>query len=186
MNKHQMQVKGSLSERAGDLNIGIEEAFVKADIVAMIDVSSSMSDMVNRSTRWELATKELEKIQEAYPGRVALLSFSSHVRFHPDGKPDHPSGMTKMTECLELARMADVPGMTFILISDGEPNNDWSALEEAKKFENKINTVFIGPDGDYGEQFLRDLAAATGGEHATSVRIERDLLSFAQRLLEAK
>lgn len=182
-------VKGSIADAAGG-DISVEEAFMKADVVAMIDISGSMhaEDFYPSSdTRWDRAVKELERIQEAYPGRVALLSFADYVQFHPGGKPTGPMGGTSMHTVLEVARMADVPGMTFILISDGLPNSEEIALHEARQFTQAINTIFIGPEDDaYGRRFLEELASATGGASSNSASITNELLSFTQLLLEAK
>ena len=41
-------------------------------------------------------------------------------------------------------------------------------LSEARKFTSKIDTIFVGPEGDPGREFLKKLSAATGGISITN------------------
>lgn len=177
-----LAVRGSIASAADAGNITIEEAFLKCDVVAMVDVSGSMAN----DHKFRDACEALERIQDRYPGRVAVLQFSATVRFRPDGKLDFEGMGTQMDDVLEFARAADVPGMTFILVSDGYPNDDDAALRVARQYTQPIHTVYIGPEGDEGEKFLRRLSSMTGGKSSHSVEIVQNLLVFTELLLEDK
>ena len=68
--------------------------------------------------------------------------------------------------------------MRFVVISDGAPDSESMALAEARKFTEKIDTVFIGREGSDGRDFLRDLAKASGGQSIESAaeNIKQDVV----------
>jgi hypothetical protein len=76
----------------------------------------------------------------------------------------------------------DVPGIRIILISDGDPNNKQSTLAAARKFTNRIDTIYVGPEGGRGNKFLAQLANESGGIAATADRV-KELAETAQLLL---
>jgi hypothetical protein len=84
---------------------------------------------------------------------------------------------------LKFAKIGDVKGMQFILISDGEPNDEESTLTVAKSYKNHINTIFVGPEGGDGQLFLQKLAKViSGGESATIEKV-KELSDHVGRLL---
>ena len=88
-----------------------------------------------------------------------------------------------MDKALDFARVADVPDMRFILISDGEPTDESSALTAARKYKNKIDTIYVGPENEKaGQDFLKRLAKASGGQALQDFKVNA-LGSNIQKLL---
>jgi Mg-chelatase subunit ChlD len=179
-------VKGSLSDIAKRSNQSIAETFVNCDVIVMVDTSGSMGAQDSRGgrSRYDVACEELKALQGSLPGKIAVLSFSSDVEFNPSGTPRFMQSTTDMTKALRFAKVADnIPGMRFILISDGEPNSPEQALATARTYKNKIDTVYVGPeDRPTGQGFLVKLAKASGGQTMTADRA-KELKSGIETLL---
>lgn len=160
--------KGSLADVMRQNNTHLAASFVNVDCVILVDTSGSMEakDAIGGKSRFDQACSELAKLQQALPGKIAVLSFGSTVSFSPTGVPNFTGTSTDLTGALEYAKIADVGGMQFIVISDGEPNNPVTALAAAKKYTGKIDTVFVGSEGGAGREFLMQLAQASGGKSA--------------------
>lgn len=179
--------KGSLSAIATQNGTSLAESFLDVDAVVVIDTSSSMSatGTATGCSRYEQACKELETLQASMPGKIAVISFSStnEVKFCPGGIPHNWLGGTDVAGALTFAKMADVPGMRFILISDGEPDSASAALAVARTYTNRIDTIFVGNERlPAGRKFLQELSAASGGQSITSDRVQA-LATSVQRLL---
>lgn len=160
-------VPGSLSAIAKQEGKSLAETFVNADLVVIVDTSGSMSthDSRGRKSRYEVACEELATLQGNHPGKIAVLAFADSTIFCPSGMPTYLGGGTDMANALQFAKIADVPGMQFILISDGEPNDEQETLTVARTYRNKISTIYVGPEEKpSGRDFLQRLAAATGGQ----------------------
>lgn len=163
-------VPGSLSAIAKQEGKSLAETFVNADLVVIVDTSGSMSthDSRGRKSRYEVACEELATLQGNHPGKIAVLAFADSTIFCPSGVPTYLGGGTDMANALQFAKIADVPGMQFILISDGEPNDEQKTLTVARTYQNKISTIYVGPEEEpFGRDFLQRLAAATGGRTMT-------------------
>lgn len=160
-------VTGSIADVAQRNGQSLAQTFVNAECVCIVDTSASMDSPDSRGgrTRYEVACEELAALQTSMPGKIAVLSFSSMTMFCPNGKPFNQGGGTNLAEALKFAKVADVPGIRFIVISDGEPDSAERALKEARKYTNRIDTIFVGPEGGSGRKFLEQLAAASGGTH---------------------
>lgn len=159
-------IKGSIGQIAKDSGKTIAETFLSADAVVLVDTSGSMStaDAPGGIGRYDAACKELAGLQANLPGKVAVLSFSDTVQFCPTGQPTNLRGGTDLAGALRFAKMADVPGMRFVVISDGEPDQPGAALEVARTYSNRIDVVYIGSELQRaGRDFLTTLAAASGG-----------------------
>lgn len=171
-------VPGSLQAIAQRDGMSLAESFLSADAIILVDVSGSMS-----GTPYEQACAELRKLQGDLPGKVAVIAFSDRPEFAPSGTPRFISGGTDLARALGFVHVADGCGMRFIVISDGYPNDAEAALRQAKKFTSRIDTVFIGSPGDSGADFLRQLAAASGGQYSKNTvtevaeRVEQLLLT---------
>ncbi len=178
-------VPGSIGSLATQQNKSIAETFISADVIVIVDVSGSMESHDSRGglSRYEVACQELSMLQKNLPGKIAVIGFSSHTEFCPGGVPTMQGGGTDMDKALNFVKIADLPGMRFILISDGEPDNPQITLDIAKTFTNRIDVVYVGPeDRPYGREFLQKLAAATGGQSVTADRA-KELASSVQSLL---
>lgn len=178
-------VKGSLADVATSSGQSLAQTFVNAECVVLVDTSGSMSSRDSRGaeSRYNVACEELAQLQGALPGKIAVLSFSSFTVFCPDGKPQNQEGGTDLAGALKFAKVADVPGMRFVVISDGEPDDKLAALAEAKKYTNRIDVIYVGPESHpAGRNFLAKLAAASGGVMVTAEKAQA-LAETTQRLL---
>jgi Mg-chelatase subunit ChlD len=190
-------VRGSLQAIAQDTNTTVAESFVQADVIILVDTSGSMGDSDSDTaeeglysrfsfgtgpSRYDRACSELRTLQEDLPGKIAVIAFSSAPEFCLAGIPPFLQGGTDMAKALKFVHVADDCGIRFILISDGQPQDKDKTLAQARKFKSKIDTIFIGRAGEPGEQFLRDLAAASGGQHIQTAQV-RALSDNVQKLL---
>ncbi len=177
-------IPGSLGALAKQKGESIAETFVNADLIVIVDTSGSMasSDSRGGKSRYDVACEELAQLQNAHPGKIAVLSFADSTIFCPSGVPTYFGSGTDMAGALHFAKIADVSGMQFILISDGEPNDEQKTLAVAKTYRNKISTIYVGPEEHpTGRDFLQRLAAATGGKTITVDRA-RELKAGIEKL----
>lgn len=177
-------VQGSLSAIAQQNNKSIAETFINADVIIIVDTSGSMGACDSRGgkSRYDVACEELKNLQTSLPGKLALLSFSDDVIFCPSGIPFNYQGGTQLAKALKFARVADVQGIRFIVISDGEPNSEDEALKVAKTFNARIDTIYVGPENGEGRDFLKRLAAASGGQGVTAAQV-KELAATVEKLL---
>jgi hypothetical protein len=177
-------VAGSLGAIVAQEGKSIAESFVNADVVIITDTSGSMEahDSRNGKSRYEVTCEELKQLQASLPGKLVLLSFSDDCVFCPSGIPFQFGGGTDLAKALKFAKLADVTGIRFIVISDGEPDNENEALRVAKTYKNRIDTIYVGPEGGEGQEFLRKLAKISGGQGVTAAQV-KELKSNVERLL---
>lgn len=180
-------VQGSMSAIAQQSGKSIAETFINASAIIIVDTSGSMHQCDSRGgkSRYDVACAELKHLQGSLPGKLALLSFADDVQFCPSGIPFDFGGGTDLAKALKFAKVADLSsGMRFIVISDGEPNDESEALKVAKTYRNRIDTIFVGPEGGMGQTFLNQLAKASGGQHVTADRV-KELAQETKKLLAA-
>jgi len=180
-------IQGSMSAIAKQSGKSIAETFINANAIIIVDTSGSMhaTDSRGGKSRYDVACAELKHLQGSLPGKLALLSFSDNVQFCPSGVPFDFGGGTDLAKALKFAKIADLAsGMRFIVISDGEPNDESEALAIAKTYRNRIDTIFVGPEGGMGQAFLNHLAKASGGQGVTADRV-KELADTTQKLLAA-
>lgn len=178
-------VTGSIADVAKRSGQSLAQTFVNAECVILVDTSGSMGAADSRGgrTRYDVACEELAALQGAMPGRIAVLSFANETMFCPDGKPWNQNGGTDLAGALKFAKVADVPGIRFIVISDGEPDNAPLALLEAAKYKSRIDVIYVGPESlPAGREFLTKLAQTSGGQVVTADRAKA-LADSAKRLL---
>ena len=180
-------VPGSIADVAKTTGKSIAQTFMHAKVVTIVDVSGSMGtlDSTGGQSRYSVACKELALIQRQNPGKVAVIAFSDNSEFCPGGVPFFEGGGTNLAGALRYAKIADIPGMNIIVISDGEPNKPDTALEVARTYKNKISVIYVGPEHrPYGREFLQKLANVTGGQ-AITADAARELSKSIQYLLAA-
>lgn len=168
-------VKGSLADVAKATGKTIAEAFTEAECVAIVDVSGSMNaeDSKEGQKRYTVACNELATLQAKYPGKVAVISFSTDAKFCPGGTPNFDGGGTNVAKALEFTKIADVDGMRFFLISDGQPDDELAAMQVAQTYKNRIDTIFVGESNDtYARNFLAQLATKSGGQALTADKVD--------------
>ena len=171
MKKQYEITKGSIADIMQNKNVSLAESFLSCDCIILFDVSGSMNSTDGIwVSRFERGIKELKDLQATMPGRVALIQFADHPDFLPGGVPTTAYGGTDLTAALRYIKIADeIPDMRIIVISDGEPNNELTALAEASRFQNRIDTIYIGPETEtIGRNFLAELASRSGGKPITS------------------
>lgn len=179
-------VPGSLSAVAKREGQSLAESFLSADAVIIVDTSGSMctTDSRGGKSRYDVALEELAQLQARMPGKLAVIAFSDSTIFVPGGQPPLLGSGTNLAGALKFAKVADVEGMRFVVISDGEPDSAQAALAVAATYQARIDTIFVGPESDWhgGQAFLQQLAAASGGQHMTADRVQ-ELADKAERLL---
>lgn len=183
-------IQGSLGQIARDSNHSIAETFVSADAIVLCDTSGSMTtpDAPSGVSRYEALLKELRILQSIMPGKIAVISFSSYTPiFCPDGVPHMLGGGTDVTGALKFAKIADIPdAMKFIIISDGQMDNEFSAVDIARTYKNKIDVIYVGPENSPdGRDALQRLAKASGGSSITADRTQGLALSTQKLLMAA-
>jgi DNA-binding XRE family transcriptional regulator len=180
--------KGSLLDVANQNKITLAETFIHCDGVAIVDISSSMTDCDSRDgkSRFEVAREELKILQENFAGKLAIVAFSDDPQFCPAGVLPLPMGSTALDKALIMAKMADViPDFKFFVISDGEPNSEELALSIAQTYQNPIHTIFVGSENGHGREFLRKLSNLKHGIFDTSFRAAAGLSDKIAGLLGA-
>lgn len=179
-------ITGSLLAEAQSTGASLAETFLSCDLIAIVDVSASMSALDGRDgrTRYDVACDELARLQAVHPGKIGVIAFSTLPHFCPGGVPPKPSGGTGLAQALDYAHVADGCDIQFIVISDGEPDSEEQALRAAKRYTSRIDTVYVGPEGGDGQAFLRRLAAASGGQGVTAAKAAQ-LAETVERLMLA-
>lgn len=96
-----------------------------------------------------------------------------------------PQGGTPLAEGIDFSTSAGATHL--IVVSDGEPNDGPRALGAAKRFGGKIDVFYCGSLPSRGEEFLRSLAAQSGGQcENVSLGVPKQLTSALKGLLGAK
>ena len=181
-------VPGSISAIAQTSGKSIAEIFLGADLIAIIDTSGSMGSRDSRDnlSRYDVACNELATLQATMPGKVAVISFSDRAEFNPGGVPTFFGSGTDLARALTFSKVADVDGVRFVLISDGEPNDQQEALRVAATYKNRIDVIYVGPeDRPDGRDFLTRLAKASGGRTVTASCAKELATSVTNLLLNA-
>lgn len=181
-------VKGSLADQARANNTSIAESFLNAALIVIVDASGSMAATDSRGgqSRHNVACAELADLQRSMPGKVAVIAFSTETVFVPGGAPPFLGGGTDLAGALQFAHVADTPGMRFVVISDGQPDDSSAALAEARKYTNRLDTIYVGPETDrLSRKFLEQLAKASGGQSVSADRAQELAASIQSLLLSA-
>lgn len=173
-------IVGSMKQNALKKGIDLASAWLDVDQVVLCDVSGSMEaqDSRDNQSRYKVMTYELGKIQNRYPGRVAVFSFSDKTTWNPDGIPSKDFSMTNLAGALEFLYKQEIDdlGVGITVISDGQPDDPEEALRIARKFKTPIDTIFVGASNGYGKDFLRDLARKSGGKYTEDFTMKENLL----------
>ena len=186
MSAHTNIVPGSLTAMSRQNGRSLAESFLSADCIVIVDVSASMSSRDARGSlsRYDVACDELAKLQNSLPGKIAVVSFSDAPQFAPGGQPTFAGASTDLTTALRFVYPADGT-VKFVVISDGQPNDEATALAIAKTFTSKIDVIHIGPETDTsGRDFMRRLAGASGGQFVTAKKAQK-LAQTVQTLMLA-
>lgn len=164
-------VIGSITDMAQRKNQSIAESFMSCDCIILIDVSGSMTAEDGKGkSRYDRACDALRNLQGSMQGKIAVVAFSSDVKFEPAGIPQFQFGSTDLVKGLQFIKSADmIPDMRFILISDGCPDDPIRSLTLAKTFKNRIDVIFVGDESNTNAiNFMSQLAQMSGGKQVTA------------------
>lgn len=180
-------VKGSISDIAKQNGQSIAQTFIGCDVIVIVDTSASMgmNDAPGGLTRYNQACNELANLQGSLPGKIGVISFSDRVMFCADGVPFNFGAHTDLAKALTYAQIADIPNshMRFIVISDGQPDDEQGALMVARKYHNRIDVIYVGNEArPEGRDFLNRLAKVSGGK-SVKANVVKGLANEVQKLL---
>jgi len=177
-------VPGSLSSLARQQGVSLAETFLNVDAIILLDVSGSMvaTDARGGRSRFDIACEELTRLQATLPGKLAIIQFASFPIFRPNGLPTNPHGTTDLAAALKFVQVADVGDMRFIVVSDGEPDNEAEALKVAARYQGRIDTIYVGPEDGAGQEFLSRLARINKGKSVLAAQAH-ELAAHTERLL---
>lgn len=181
---------GSLSAAARQHGGSLARAWLDVRAVLVCDVSGSMNaqdagperpnsngEPRARRSRWDACGEELARLQAQHPGKCAIVAFSSEATLALGGRLPPPAGGTDLAGALDYVRSLlepDATGITVIVLSDGEPNDEAEALAAGRKLIRlgaKLEAVYIGPEGQTnGRVFLARLAGLSGATPRTAYR----------------
>lgn len=131
-------------------------------IVILADLSGSMGQPAQMGRKIDRLREAVTSIWAETPG-VTLLTFSGDVQEveHPR-QIGEPRGSTRLNLGLEAAA-ACLPAQV-VVISDGRPDSEESALVAAELIPGTIDCIFIGRETDTGAiAFLEKLSRNGGG-----------------------
>lgn len=132
--------------------------------IALCDVSASMTERDAPGGQRRIdALNEILRLLQAENPTLRLIAFSDAARYAALPLP-HPGGSTALHDALDFAAPI-ASGAAVALISDGEPDDEAAALAAARRFPAAVNVFYCGPEGGPGQDFLRRLAQATGGQY---------------------
>jgi hypothetical protein len=158
-------------------------------LCVIFDISYSMRGMDARlkdgttASRFTAGAAALTELQAQYPGQIVLIDFADAANVRPGGYPDEPIGnATLLAPALHLARELDTGQMTFVIISDGLPQDEALALEVAHTFGVGIDTIAVG-EANRGCAYLERLARETGGTYHRDASQMRQLTATIRALL---
>jgi Mg-chelatase subunit ChlD len=134
--------------------------------VLMIDTSGSMGEPLSYDRDTNQSVRKIDRLREVVD-QVRAQCPAEMVGFGAEtgivSEISEPGGSTPLTEALEIAATNQFTHL--VVISDGCPNSTQTALEVAQRYNFKIDTCYIGTAGDYGEEFMKELAQQCGGTH---------------------
>ena len=171
------QLSGSNLSLSEKLRVGLEEVKVKKGLrkkIFLLDVSGSMDEQIDRTTK----LAHLKTIMKNYPA-AKKVCFSTDIYATVDKEgyancdiPHRAGGSTNLAGAINFLRRLPKRPERVILISDGEPDDDRAALQEAIIFEVPFDIIYIGTKGCRGEHFMINLAKRTGGKEFT-IEVEK-------------
>lgn len=139
------------------------------DTIFLLDFSGSMDEYLENKPKIEHLKNALKKL---HIDPKNCVSFESFVQ---DGIMSETGGSTRLHAAFE-----HIKGRKFnkiMVISDGQPDSPEMALQKAKELGKPVNILFIGKDGNYGEEFMKELASVTKGNTLSLSQNIQELLS---------
>jgi uncharacterized protein with von Willebrand factor type A (vWA) domain len=188
MNKNLSIATGSIRDVANKSGQSEVTAIMNASLVVCVDVSGSMNthDAAQTLSRNDAAEKELRRLQEEYPGKIAVIAFSDKAEFCLNGIATRFGGGTNLMPAIAL--FEDLDGVAdLVIVSDGEVDDASETLAACKKLRSKIQTIFIGDKTDphmkAAIEFLKKLAACNQRGGSFSETLKPGMLAAPVRLM---
>ncbi len=153
----------------------------------LYDYSGSMDEPVGGShtgslTRKIDALRSIDKTLTDSGVNILRIGFGESVGFIQ--QIPKPAGMTPLHKAIQFAAVEQAEHL--IVVSDGAPDSEQLAMEEAIRFGGPIDVFYVGPPGQRGEDFLNELCNATGGSYAPAdLADQKQLTSGIRGLLGA-
>lgn len=130
--------------------------------VLLCDVSGSMDESASGRKKIEHLREAVGSVLPNCPGARIITFASAALDIPTPGQIPEPSGGTAMHLGLDAAALS-FPRRT-VVISDGLPDNQESALAAAERLTGTIDVIYCGPDSDADAiAFMRRLARVGGG-----------------------
>ena len=165
MSNELLKVKENLALTTGSLSDLIQQRKTRRVTMLLVDYSVSMGGLTeDRGQRKIDALRMIAKqLKRDFP-RCLQIGFGYRVGFI-ESVPE-PAGTTPLHKAIAFA--AKHKAGHLIVISDGRPDDPQRALAEATAFGGPIDVFYVGPHPDAGEDFLRRLSLASGGQFAST------------------
>jgi len=128
----------------------------------LLDVSGSMDDKIGEKRK----INHLRDVMSTYPD-AKILCFSSNINKVSGKSIPDPNGSTNLAKAFKYINdnvIASERPERVVLISDGEPDDEYDALEWSKNLSLPIDIIFIGKKESKGYRFMQKLASTTGGQ----------------------
>jgi Mg-chelatase subunit ChlD len=153
-----------------------------SDTVFIVDCSGSMGSLVQGKPKIDHAREALKSANAVNIILFGVWNPEAHL-YAKWGTIDDlcTPGSTPMDHGFKFLAMSGKKFKTIICVSDGEPNSKDSALSEAKKLGQRIESVYIGEPGDDGSRFMSSLCKETGGQ---SFDIDNNQVNFGGLISE--
>ena len=147
---------------------------IDARPILLLDVSGSMAQIVNEKRKIDILR---ETVINFIGVRMFVFStYTTETKYIPE-----PQESTDLTNAFRYLKSYINKDTNLVLVSDGEPNDSESALNEAKSLGIPVNVVYIGNLGSSGEDFMKRLARLTNGKEITAETFNK---AFQQQLTD--
>ena len=134
--------------------------------VLLLDTSGSMGEG-SPQRRIDLLWTAVQAIRTP-TSTWRTATFNSQCRWTSLEQVPFPQGTTDLTSALNLVRLSYPTIVT--LVTDGEPDDDITALAAAVALECPVNILYVGdPENADAIAFCRDVCERTKGTFATEV-----------------
>jgi hypothetical protein len=135
----------------------------KPVVCLICDCSGSMAEMAKTAPKIEVLAKSVSNLQTSLAStyRIRIIMFN-HDAVFVDRISPYASGGTALHLALRLAK--SVKPDKIIVLSDGLPDYEEKALNEAMGLKCPISCIYIGPEGGSGFAFLQKLASCNSGQ----------------------
>lgn len=147
----------------------------KKDTVFLLDVSGSMSEYTKEGMR---KIDSLRLLIQEYPEN-RKISFSANIW---ENKIPEPQTNTDMALGFRHIKTLFPKPTVVVLVSDGLPDSQDDAIQEAISLKIPINIAYIGKKEESGEVFMKKLASITRGKEFT---LEPTAPQFNKQLKQA-